>query len=37
MAVSPTCVCTAYAKSIGVAFLGSLITVPFGVKQNTFY
>ena len=28
----PTSVCTAYAKSIGVAFDGSTFTSPFGVK-----
>ena len=32
----PIFVCTAYAKSIGVASFGSLITEPFGVKQKTF-
>ena len=32
-AVLPTFVCTAYAKSIGVASFGSFITEPFGVKH----
>ena len=36
IAVSPICVCTAYAKSIGVASLGNFITDPLGVKQKTF-
>ena len=36
IAVSPTWVWTAYAKSIGVAFFGNFITDPFGVKQKTF-
>src|SRR6476469_3344600 len=31
----PTSVCTAYAKSIGVAPAGSVFTSPFGVKTNT--
>ena len=36
IAVLPILVCTAYAKSIGVAFLGNLITEPLGVKQKHF-
>ena len=31
----PTSVCTAYAKSIGVAPAGSVFTAPFGVKTKT--
>ncbi len=31
----PTSVCTAYAKSIGVAPCGSVFTWPFGVKTCT--
>ena len=31
----PTSVCTAYAKSIGVAPAGSVFTSPFGVKTYT--
>ena len=36
IALSPILVCTAYAKSIGVAFIGNLITAPLGEKQKTF-
>ena len=32
----PIFVCTAYAKSIGVASFGNFITEPFGVKQKHF-
>ena len=35
IAVSPIFVCTAYAKSIGVASLGNFIIEPFGEKQKT--
>jgi len=31
---SPTCVCTAKAKSIGVAPFGNWITSPLGVKTK---